>query len=327
MKSLFKRLFGSAIMMLTLVSCNNDLVIDNDKTKIEIQSESSFYQGIDSINEKFSELSSVCLSRRGYLSDYGIQNTADAIGGHLGGKILSWASASIGAASGNPAIAVGGYLVGRKVGKIAGSAAASIGAAWVLDKIFSSTSPATHSLILRDGYAVNVEDPNNISDGELHNLIVAKLLKNKDKYITEDGDLDFDILVEDAYEFENEFCPSDEYWEYKSLCLSKTIEQTKRIVNSSMLSINDDNEAFIDDIYENLIPEAKMSNSEYGKVRYLIVKTLPTYMSLEKTDAENYSIDIDNVIENSDFNRDIKNDLKSSNNVLLYSTLIWREVE
>jgi hypothetical protein len=39
----------------------------------------------------------------------------------IGGKLVSWAGASIGAALGNPDTAVGGYIVGHKISSVTSS--------------------------------------------------------------------------------------------------------------------------------------------------------------------------------------------------------------
>ena len=322
---MFKQLFLFALMIPFLVSCSNDLdVVPNNETTTEVQEMTSFYLKIDSINEKYSTLNEVHTSR-GYCSNYAVDAAADAVGGFIGRKLFSWVGASIGAACGNPAIAVGGYLVGGKVGSAAGSAAASIGSAWVRDHFSRSSS---HNLVLNENYVVPVNDPNNLSDGELHNLIVAKLLKNIDKYVTRDGNLNYERLLEDALAYEKELCPEEEYTdEFKALWLPKTVDQTKRIVNSSSLLISNSSDDFLDDVYNNLIPEIQITKVEFDNANILNKKTLSTYMVLDDSNIVDYSKDIDKVIENSNFNPELKSDLKSSNSILLNSTLIWREVE
>lgn len=91
--------------------------------------------------------------------------------------------------------------------------------------------------------------------------------------------------------------------------------------------INCDNNAFLDDVYLNLIPEIQMTKVEFDNANILNKKTLSTYMVLDKKNIVNYSNAIDKAIDNSDFNNELKIELKSSNSVLLNSTLIWREVK
>lgn len=220
-----------------------------------------------------------------------------------------------------------GYVVGRTVGSAAGAAAASIGSAWARDHWFSRSS-SQHSLVLNESYVVPINDSNNLTDGELHNLILSKLLKNFDKYVTVDGNLNYDLLVEDAFTYEKELCPEEEYTdEFKALWLPKTVNQTKRIVNSSSLLISNSSDDFLNDVYNNLIPEIQITKVEFDNANILNKKTLSTYMVLDDSNIVNYSKDIDRVIDNSNFKPELKSDLKSSNSILLNSTLIWREVE
>lgn len=324
---MLKQLFIFALMIPLLVSCSNDLdVVPDNETTTEAQEMTSFYLKIDSINEKYSTLNEAVASR-GYCTNYSIDAAADAVGGFLCKKLFSWVGAAIGAACGNPAIAVGGYLAGGAIGSAAGSAAASIGSAWARDH-WGSRSASQHRLALNENYVVPINDPNNLSDGELHNLILSKLLKNIDKYVTIDENLNYDLLVEDALMYEKELCPEEEYTdEFKALWLPKTVEQTKRIVNSSSLLINNGSNDFLDDVYNNLIPEIQMSKVEFDNANVLSKKTLSTYIGLDNSYISDYSKDIDMVIDNSNFNTELKSDLKSSNSILLNSTLIWREVE
>lgn len=324
---MLKQLFLFVLLIPLIVSCSNNLDITPcNKAEPEAQEIASFYLKIDSINEKYSTSNGIYVSR-GYISNYTVDSAADAVGSFVCSKLFSWAGASVGAVCGNPVVAVGGYLVGRKIGTYAGAAAASIGSAWFRDK-WGSRSSSPHNLALNENYVVPINDSNNLSDGELHNLIVSKLLKNIDKYITIDGDLNYDILIEDALQYEKELCPDEEYTdEYKALWLPKAVEQTKRIVNSSSLLINDNSNDFLNDVYNNLIPEIKITKEEFDNANILNEKTLSTYMVLDEGNILDYSNDIDTIIDNSNLNPELKTDLKSSNSILLNSTLIWREVK
>ena len=181
---------------------------------------------------------------------------------------------------------------------------------------------------LNENYVVAINNPDNLSDGELHNIIVAKLLKNINKYVSTDGNLNFKLLLEDAIEYEKELYPEGDYTvEFKNIWLPKAVEQTTRIVNSSALLFNANNDEFLEDVYAHLIPEIKISKVEFDNANILIKKSCSTYMMLDEENIKKYSTDIDNVIDNTTFNQELKSDLKSSNNVLMNSTLIWKEVK
>ena len=322
-----KHLLILAAFLSMLASCGNDLMVENIDTdqKLENSDVTEFNLKIDSLTNVYSEMSNVNATR-GYVSDYVVQTSADAVGKFVGSKVFSWAGSAIGAACGNPVIAIGGYLVGRKYGGAATGAAASIGTAWLMDR-WKTRATQIPGLKLNENYVVYVKDSKNPSDGELHNLIVSRLLKNIDKYRTSDGSLNFDLLLEDAYKYENEFAPFEYHAEFKSLCMPKSIEETKRIVNAAMRADKNDNETFLEEVFYTLIPEIQVSKDEFEMVNVINKKAISTYMALDNDDVTKFSEDIDSLIETSNLDNYLKAELKSSNSILANSTLIWREVK
>lgn len=313
------------IVIIILTSCceNQDLKNYNIAVKNDASIEALNLK-IDSVNAIFSNR----IKRngtRGYVSSYYLGVGADAVGGFIGGKIFSWAGSAIGAACGNPIVAVGGYLAGRKFGKSAGSAVASIGAAMLIDRYSTRSTSATPPK-LSESYTVKVENPDSITDGELHNLIVAELLNNIDKYIMYNGDINYELMLEDAYDIENRITPYEFYGEYKSVCMKNTVEQTKKIINLSTL-LTKDNGDFLDKVYENLIPELQISKTEFENANLLNRKILNTYIELDSISVTEFSKSIDNIIDSSSLNNSLKSELKSSNNIMKNSTMIWSEVE
>lgn len=319
-------LFISVVALLTLISCNKeDAAFDNYAQIPESQNVESFCAKIDSLNNAYSEMLNDNATR-GYVSDYAITSSADAVGAFVGAKLFSWAGSAIGAACANPALACGGYFIGKKIGRAAGSAAASIGAAWLIDK-FGTRSTINTSLVLNEDYVVSIEDPNNLTEGELHNLILAELLKNIDKYVMPDGSLNYELLLSDAYMFENQFAPFEEYPGYKELWLPKAIEQTRRIVDASVTLESNNSALFLDEVYNGLIPELQITKEEFENANILNEKVLSTYTMLDNVTLKEFSKDIDDVIESSNLNDELKDELKVSNSVMTNSTLIWREVQ
>lgn len=319
-------LFISVVVLLTLISCNkDDVAFDNYAQIPESQNVESFCAKIDSLNNAYSEMLNANATR-GYVSDYAITTSADAVGAFVGAKIFSWVGSAIGAACANPALACGGYFIGKKFGDAAGSAVASIGAAWLIDKL-GTRSSVNSSLVLNKDYVVPVEDPNNLTDGELHNLILAELLKNIDKYVMPNGSLNYELLLSDAYMYENQFAPFEEYPGYKELWLPKAIEQTRRIVDASVALESNNISLFLDEVYNGLIPELQITKEEFENANILNEKALSTYTMLDNVTLKEFSKDIDDVIESSNLNDDLKDELKVSNSVMTNSTLIWREVQ
>lgn len=312
--------------MLSLVSCSKEQTFDDmipqagDNIVME-----AFTAKIDSLNNYYLEINNTNQTR-GYVSDYTIGAAADAVGAFVGGKIFSWLGMACGVVCSNPVVAYGGYFVGRRVGRAAGSAAASIGAAWVIDK-FGTRTTTNSTLVLNENYVVLVNDPNNLTDGELHNLILAELLKNINKYILSDGCLNYDLLLDDAYMFENQFAPIENFTSYKEQWIPLAVEQTKRIVNTSELLKYNSRDEFLNGVYNSLIPELQISKDEFDDANLLNEKVLSTYMVLDDVTLVEFSKEIDDVIESSELDVELKSELKVSNSVLTNSSLIWREVQ
>lgn len=307
-----------------LVSCSSDHVVDVQSPKMELDKTNAFISKLDSLNSVYSSMG-YTLATRGYVSDYAISTAADGVGSFIGKRLFGWAGSAIGAACGNPIVAVGGYIVGRKFGSCAGSAVASIGAAWILDQL--KTHAVCNTLfVLNEGYVVPIENPDNLSEGELHNLILEKLLRNFDNYVMIDGNLNDENLMEDAYKFENEISPCEEYDTYKAVYMPKSVEQIKRIVNSSVL-LKESTDAFLNDVYNNLIPEIQITKKEFDNANILNEKMLSTYMVLDTTTMKNFYEDINKTIDCSNIDTELKVELKNSNSVLRNSTMLWREVQ
>lgn len=319
-----KKIFILSFVAIMLASCSNEQEIITTKTNIENYPIESFKLKIDSLNAIYSNGINMH-ETRGYVTSHYLGVGADAVGSFVGGKIFSWAGSAIGAACGNPIIAVGGYLAGRKFGSSAGSAVASIGAAMLLDR-YSTRSCLTTLPVLNDDYIVNIENPDSITDGELHNLIVVELLNNIDKYVLLNGELNYELILEDAYKIENRIQPYEFYEEFKKVCMENAIEQTKRIVNSSRL-LAEDNGAFLDQVFEQLIPELNISKTEFDDANLLSRKVLSTYIKLDSLSVTEFSKSIDSVIDSSELNTNLKSELKSSNSIMRNSKIIWSEVK
>ena len=318
-----KFLFLSVIVIATMVSCNRGQIIDDSTNQaIENQEFVDFCLKIDSLNEVYIGMGD---PTRSFLAGYLAESAADAVGSFVGGKIFSWAGATVGFAIANPVVAIGGYCAGRKFGSSAAAAAASFGASWIINH-YGTRSANEPFPTLDENYEVPVNDPNNLSDGELHNLILSRLLMNTNKYVMPDGTLNYNLLLEDAYMYENIYSPFEDYSTCKLVCMSKTTEQVKRIVNSSILLKNEGTEVFLDDVYYNLIPEIQMSKEEFDNANVLNEKALSTYTMLDNDEALDFAESINEAIESSELDEPLKEDLKNSNSVLMNSTMMWKEV-
>lgn len=319
-------LFLSIFALFMLVSCESSQNANENLDAITASQKMTLFSlKLDSLSNAYSRRNTIN-STRGVVSDYTLGAAADAVGGYVGSKLFSWVGSAIGAAMGNPVVAVGGYVVGRKFGKAACSTAASLGTAWILSKRKSRTNISS-TLMLDDNYVVSIENPNNLSDGELHNLILVKLIRNIEKYEMSDNTLNYELILEDAYNFENEYLPSEENDLYKAISMSKAVEQIKRIVNSSILLEAENEKVFLDDVYNSLIPEVKVSKAEFDNANILSEKLLKTYIILDSNTASELEKEVDYVIDTSNLDVNLKTELKGANSILKNSSTIWKEVK
>ena len=321
-----KKIFILFISMFALVSCNNEQINSITDTPVKNSQEVlEFCTRIDSLNYYYSSMT-LLDTRKGYISSHIRSSCADSVGRYIGGKICSWVGGSIGTLFGNPVAVYAGIVFGKHFGGAAGSAVASIGAEWLMDR-FVSRSDLNSSLVLDPNYVIPIEDYNNLTDGELHNLILVELLNNIDKYVLSDGNLNYDLLLEDALIIENKYTPIEDFELYKEYWKPLAVEQTKRIVNQTPLLNSAGNEAFLEGVYYSLLPELQVTKEEFDNANLLSEKVLSTYILLDDVTLVEFSTDVDTAIETSELDSSLKSDLKVSNSVLTNSVLIWREVQ
>ena len=97
-------------------------------------------------------------------------------------------------------------------------------------------------------------------------------------------------------------------------------------MNASELLVYNNSDVFLNVVYNTLIPEVQISKEEFDNANLLNEKVLSTYIMLDDATLVEFSKEIDSVIESSELNIELKNELKVSNSVLTNSSLIWREV-
>lgn len=321
-----KKIFILFVSMFALISCNKEQInsitdapVKNSQEVIE------FCTRIDSLNYYYSSMT-LLDTRKGYISSHLRSSCADAVGRYIGGKICGWVGGAIGTVFGNPVAVYAGIVSGKHFGGAAGSAVASIGAEWLMDR-FVSRSDLNPSLVLEPNYVATIKDSNNLTDGELHNLILVELLNNINKYVLSDGNLNYDLLLDDALIIENKYAPIEDFELYKEYWKPLAVEQTKRIVNQTPLLISAGNEAFLESVYYSLIPELQITKEEFDNANLLSEKVLSTYILLDDVTLVEFSNDVDTAIETSELDSSLKSDLKVSNSVLTSSVIIWREVQ
>lgn len=155
---------------------------------------------IDSLNVAYGIEQQEFRSFRKWLRGALTETVADDVGAVVGNWIGKQLGASVGVASANPLLAVGGYIVGGKMGGVVGCAAASYAAYLITQKAESVTYENSAS-----NMSATV-DPNELSYGELHNVLIDKVRVrvNEHLQINPDGSVDVQRIYNDMLRAEKE---------------------------------------------------------------------------------------------------------------------------
>ena len=237
----------------------------------------------------------------------------------------------------NPVVAVGGYLVGRRVGGLAGSIVAS----YVYDKVRSGKGDghfvSVDTTKRGDGRFVRVDTTKNsmtavfrpddltLSDGEIHNIVLLKLMNDSDKYIKEDGTIMYDSLINMAIKYEQSlFGDKDSVWVSEADKKQIAIETQTLVETAAAFDKDYDENTFHNAVYKNLSKNLSITRSEFTNLNSLNMRLPQTYIGLSEKQATSFASDVNKIIDASALNHSTKNTLKSSNSVLLHSDLFWK---
>ena len=175
-------------------SCSSDEqnIMTNAETCIsqEEMAMKALIDSIDVLNEKYPSVQT-----RGSFVTGGAVGLADAAGWAAGAGIGRWVGGAAGSLGG-PATAVLGTFIGGRVGPYVCTFLAS-GAANALCSRTSTRAVSSNNFEPQLVYVVSNED----SIGYYHNCMMTELYKNRDKYYTSTGSVDFDLMYQDIVEY------------------------------------------------------------------------------------------------------------------------------
>lgn len=326
----------SAVMFMAC-STNNELA---DISNSNIEDENTFTSDelsvinlnakIDSINNEYA--SKMVLSRGfgGWVISSKLEKSAD----HAGKIVGSWIGKKIGCAAGcviggNPVTGIGGYVIGRYVGGIAGSAAASYGASLAVLWVLNQQSKCSAPMRLSHETNINTEQKDSLSFGELHNLIMKRLISNKDKYINTDSTLNYGLILDDcvayAIEYDSANYANQTLNEEKSL-LIKQAQVIEECVKQAQKN-EKDSEYFYNDVYNRLKGVVDIDKDLYKKLINLDLKVEEAYQNLNEEEALQYEKEIDKAIDEAIVNPELRQEFKTSNSVIASSTQLWKQEE
>jgi len=267
---------------------------------------------IDALNEKYP-----ATQIKGSFWGGGAVALADAAGMAAGGGIGGWVGGVAGSLAG-PAGTVVGVVIGQRVGPWIGCFLAS-GAANV---IFNNPGPRA---ISDDGddyqfvYIISNED----SLGYYHNYMMTEINRNKDRYYSSSGSVDYDLMYEDIVSFLHNIGRYDEALE-DSIVKCSIVNQIRSICLISERYIsNPQSDELINEQCDFLKNQCYLQDEEVNIYRDYSVKILNKCITLDNSQIESYSQDLNEVISNSNLSQEKKEELSFSADLTINSAIYW----
>ncbi len=267
---------------------------------------------IDALNEKYPSVQT-----RGAFVTGGAVGLADAAGWAAGAGIGRWVGGAAGSLGG-PATAVLGTFIGGKVGPYVCTFLAS-GAANALCSRSSTRAVSSNHLEPQLVYVVSNED----SIGYYHNCMMTELYNNRDKYYTCTGSVDFDLMYQDIVQYLKIIGKYDEALD-NAVVKADIINQIKSICSiSEKYQFNPEDDEFINEQCNYLKASCYLQDAEVNLYRDYSVKLYNKCSTLSEGQIENYSRDLNILIDNSNVSLKQKEELTLTADLTINSALYW----
>lgn len=317
----------------TFYSCS---VNEDDTVSIEQNSQyehsacyGEFMLSVDSLNSLY--LSGVTynptrgLGRyvRNNFSETIADNAGRLIGGYLGKNI----GCVVGGITGSPIGAIGGFVVGRWAGRIIGSVVASYGASCLF------FSPQRGNLDGSDYIATAYYLPEycetaDDSIGYYHNLVMSKLSEHRELYVDDSGNLDFDLIYDDCVRIlkENGVYNEDvsQDADFKKDVISYAEENVA--LSKEFQSGNISKELFQTKLVES-VKSRGLSEVEVVAFSDFAMKITDTCVELPLNKKLEYADGLNNAILNSSMDDEMKEELRSTTNMVVNSSICSEEIK
>lgn len=308
--------FVLSCSMFFISSCSSDEQNIIAQTESQISQEEiamkALIDSIDVLNEKYPSVQ----TRNAFFTG-GAVGLADAAGWAAGAGIGRWVGGAAGSLGG-PATAVLGTFIGGRVGPYVCTFLAS-GAANALCSRTSTRAVSSGDFEPQMVYIVLNED----SIGYYHNSMMTELYKNRDKYYTSTGSIDFDLMYQDVIEYLHVIGKYDEALE-NTVVKSDIINQIKSICSISekyhLEPVNDD---FINEQCNYLRTNCYLQDAEVNLYRDYSVKLYNKCSMLSHSQIENYSKELNILIDNSNVSQIQKEELSMTADLTINSALYW----
>lgn len=322
------KLYGNAAMIIGLVCCIFASSCTSDEQYAIANSDSytakkelamkNLFDSIDALNEKYPSVQ----TRGGWYNfcESGTVGLADAAGWYAGAGIGRWVGGAVGGVGG-PATAVLGSFVGGQVGPFVCTFLAS----GTASLFFSSyVTPTTTPSSDNDEFHFVGIVTNKDSIGYYHNCMMTELNKNKDRYIYSVGSIDYDLIYDDIIKYLYEIGKYDEALE-DPVVKYNIVSQIRSLCSiSEKYRLSSEYEEFINEQCDYLKNKCFLPDEDVETYREFGVKLYSKCSTLSDDQIEDYSKDLNEVIDNSDVPQTMKDDLSLSADLTINSALYWR---
>ncbi len=321
-----KVLFVSfALCSLLLTSCTNDAnenAVDSIVSDVKNSKQSAyedFLYALDSLNS----LDEYQKGRTRSLKSYISVRVADGIGSAIGNKVGTRVGTALGSMSGNPLIAIIGYLAGRKYGATVVGSIFSAAVGIFGDVQVTPLNPNDGVVIPIDSASICYFD----SIGLGHNMAMGYFHNNKQLYVNFDRTTDMDQLYDDCVDMlVVEEIIKDSFYNATSIknqaiYLADLTARNVRNYLSGRFSYS----AFLELEKDMLINDVNMDALEARFYIDLCDDIADATSNLTSDEIKTYGQALKTLIDNSSFDAETKEDVYSIVNILLSSAICWQE--
>lgn len=328
----------SMFFFLSITSCSqsSDLSVIEKDDFMSVNNYNKFLNTVDSINAKYLLGSTTTRGKdlQHYIHDKKLDKVADAGGSIVGGWIGKNVGLTLGYVTGNPVVGAVGYWGGRWVGRAVGSFTASFIAykysGSIYHKIFHSPQRANDiSMAVCDTvpsfvYSASNETPSlEDSLGYIHNQVMEALMLQEDKYVV-NGNIDYEQIYNDCvtlakqYGIENDTITGSQ--EYKNAVLDYAKKMAQLTYEACVDTAKYEN--FYNKAAETL-ERAKIPEETVSLFKDYVVKVSKTCDNLTEAQQKEYAKELFDAIENSELQKEAKEEVTSTTNVLINSSIYW----
>lgn len=161
------------------------------------------------------------------------------------------------------------------------------------------------------------------SIGYYHNCMMTVLYNNRDKYYTSTGSVDFDLMYQDIVQYLKIIGKYDEALD-NAVVKADIINQIKSICSiSEKYQFNPEDDEFINEQCNYLKASCYLQDAEVNLYRDYSVKLYNKCSTLSEGQIENYSRDLNILIDNSNVSLKQKEELSLTADLTINSALYW----